>query len=145
MVNCSESSPRPVLWSKAQICAIHTAVFAAFYKAIAYRRSYWKTETFFALKLLNIALTLANSHIGFVQLFYIRILRVRKPFGGLCDMKVDWVYNLLKFDLLSICVHLLVETLGGSVFHYNPVILTQSQYNSSFTLNFQSFCGFLGG
>ena len=59
-------------------------------------------------------------------------------------MKVDWVYNPLKFDLLSICVHLVVETLGSSVFRYNPVILTQSQCNSGLTRNFQSFHGFLG-
>lgn len=67
-------------------------MFAAFYKAIAYRRILLENKSFFPLKLLNIALTLANSRTGFVQLFYIRILRVRKPFGGLCDMsdmKVD--------------------------------------------------------
>lgn len=61
--HCSESSPRPVLWSKAQISVPSTQLcLLNFIKLLLTEGSYWKTETFFALKLLNIALTLANTH-----------------------------------------------------------------------------------
>ena len=91
-----------------QLCLWH------FIKLLLTKGFYWKVETVFALQLLNLALTLANSHISLVQLLYTRILRGKKPFGGLCDMKVDCVYNPLKCDLWLLCVHLVVETFGAT-------------------------------
>lgn len=120
-----------------QLCLWH------FIKLLLTKGFYWKVETIFALKLLNIALTLANSHISFVQLLYTRILRGKKPFGGLCDMKLDWVYNPLKFDLVTTMCSPRGRNLWGNVFHHNPATLTRSQHDSNLILTFQSFCVFL--
>lgn len=62
-------------------CALPTAAFVAFYKAIACKRILLENLKRLALKLLNIPLTLA--------FFSMRILRGEKNIGSLCDMEVD--------------------------------------------------------
>lgn len=109
------------------LCALCTAAFVTFYKAVAYKRILLEKGSFFVLLCLFVCFVLRSLSIAWVSIdltelthhycsvfFNTKILRETKPFGDLHDKKARlcWVYNLLKFGLY-LQVHLVVETFGA--------------------------------
>lgn len=106
-------------------CALCTAAFVTFYKAVAYKMILLENGSFFFVLRYSLSIDLTELTHQFCSVFLIQKFWEAKPFRDLHDKKVRlcWVYNLLKFGL-----YLPGAPRGGNLWghvsHHSPVTLT---------------------